>query len=243
MPRKLSSIIMVYMEHPLMDIYYKLLAAFGHRHWWPAHTREEVIIGAILTQNVAWKNAKTAIDNLRQHNLLTVKAIHGASNPEIATLIKPTRFYNQKAQKLKYFIDLLFYKYNGNLDALFSQDTNELRRELLNINGLGEETVDSILLYAGEKTVFVIDAYTKRIFSRLGLTDEKWSYHAYQQFFMERLVKDVKLYNDYHAQIVHLGHVYCKKHEPECTACPLNNLCRSCVSNLPLKYLKKCGTI
>lgn len=231
------------MEYLLMDIYHKLLAAFGHRCWWPAQTRDEVLIGAILTQNVAWKNAKAAIDNLRKHNLLTLRAIHEAGISEIATLIKPTRFYNQKAQKLKYFIDFLFYKYSGNLDALFSQDTSELRRELLNIKGLGEETVDSILLYAGEKPVFVIDAYTKRIFSRLGLTDEKWSYHAYQQFFMERLVKDVKLYNDYHAQIVHLGHVYCKKHEPVCTACPLNNLCRSCVPDPPLKYLKKCGTI
>jgi len=231
------------MEYPLMDIYHKLLAAFGYQRWWPAQTRDEVIIGAILTQNVAWKNAKTAIDNLKKHNLLTLKAIHETNISEIATLIKPTRFYNQKAQKLKSFVDFLFYKYSGNLDALFSQDISELRRELLNINGLGEETVDSILLYAGEKTVFVIDAYTKRIFSRLGLTDEEWSYPAYQQFFMERLVQDVKLYNDYHAQIVHLGHVYCKKHGPECTTCPLNNLCRSRVSNPTLKYLKKCGTI
>jgi len=161
-----------------------------------------VIIGAILTQNVAWKNAKAAIDNLRKHNLLTLKAIHEASISEIATLIKPTRFYNQKAQKLKYFIDFLFYKYGGNLDALFSQDTSELRRELINIKGLGEETVDSILLYAGEKPVFVIDAYTKRIFSRLGLTGGEWSYREYQQFFMERLVEDVKLYNDYRNYIM-----------------------------------------
>jgi endonuclease-3 related protein len=231
------------MEYPLIELYHKLLAAFGHRRWWPAQTRDEVIIGAILTQNVAWKNAKVAIDNLRKHNLLTLEAIHETSISEIATLIKPTRFYNQKAQKLKYFIDFLFYKYGGNLDALFSQDIGELRRELLNIKGLGEETADSILLYAGEKPVFVIDAYTKRIFSRLGLTGGEWSYHAYQQFFMERLVKDVKLYNDYHAQIVHLGQVYCKKHEPECMPCPLNELCRSCVPNMQLKYLKKCGTI
>lgn len=212
-----------------MDIYHRLLDAFGNRRWWPAQTREEVIIGAILTQNVAWKNAKTAIDNLRQHNLLTLKAIQKAGISEIATLIKPTRFYNQKAQKLKYFIEFLFYKYNGNLNALFSQDTNALRQELLDIRGLGEETVDSILLYAGKKPVFVIDAYTKRVFSRLGLTDERWSYRAYQQFFIGRLVKDVKLYNDYHAQIVHLGHVHCKKQKPECTECPLNNLCKFCV--------------
>ena len=174
---------------------------------------------------------------------LTLKAIHEASISEITTLIKPTRFYNQKAQKLKSFIDFLFYKYSGNLDALLSQNTSELRRELLNIKGLGAETVDSILLYAGEKPVFVIDAYTKRIFSRLGLTDEEWRYQAYQQFFMERLVKDVKLYNDYHAQIVYLGHVHCKKREPECMICPLNNLCRSCISSLPMQHLKKCGTI
>ena len=216
-----------------MEVYRRLLAAFGHQRWWPGETGEEVIIGAILTQNVAWKNVETAIDNLRQHNLLALKAIHEADIAEIAVLIRPTRFYNQKAQKLKRLSGFLFDRYRSDLDAMFSEDVDQLRQELLGIGGLGEETVDSILLYAGNKAVFVVDAYTKRIFSRLGLTDERWSYRAYREFFMQSLDRDAELYNDYHAQIVHLGRLYCKKNGPECTRCPMSDLCRYCVSRLP----------
>ncbi len=216
-----------------MEIYRRLLASFGHQRWWPGETREEVIIGAILTQNVAWKNVETAIDNLRRHNLLNLKAVHEADISGIAALIRPTRFYNQKAQKLKRLSDFLFDRYRGDLDAMLSEGVEELRQELLGIGGLGEETVDSILLYAGNKAVFVVDAYTKRIFTRLGLTDEKWSYRAYRQFFMQSLDEDAQLYNDYHAQIVHLGRVYCKKNAPGCTLCPLSDLCRYCASRLP----------
>ena len=215
-----------------MEIYCRLRSVFGHQRWWPGETREEVIIGAILTQNVAWKNVETAIDSLRQHNLLALKAIHEADTAEIAVLIRPTRFYNQKAQKLKRLSGLLFDRYRCDLDAMFSEDVDQLRQELLGIGGLGEETVDSILLYAGSKAVFVVDAYTKRIFSRLGLTDERWSYRVYREFFMQRLDMDAELYNDYHAQIVHLGRLYCKKNGPCCTRCPLNDLCRYCVARL-----------
>jgi endonuclease III related protein len=216
-----------------MEVYRRLLAAFGHQRWWPGETREEIIIGAVLTQNVAWKNVETAIDNLRQHDLLTLKAIHEADIAEIAVPIRPTRFYNQKAQKLKRLADFLFDRYRCDLDAMFSEEVDRLRQELLGIGGLGEETADSILLYAGSKAVFVVDAYTKRIFSRLGLTDERWSYRVYREFFMQRLDMDAELYNDYHAQIVHLGRLYCKKNEPDCTQCPLNDLCRHCVARLP----------
>jgi len=215
-----------------MEIYSRLLAAFGHQRWWPGETREEIIIGAVLTQNVAWKNVETAIDNLRQDNLLTLKAIHEADIAEIAVLIRPTRFYNQKAQKLKRLSGFLFDRYRGDLDAMFSEDVDQLRQELLGIGGLGEETVDSILLYAGSKAVFVVDAYTKRILSRLGLTDERWSYRVYREYFMQRLDRDAELYNDYHAHIVHLGRLCCKKNGPDCTRCPLNDLCRYCVARL-----------
>ncbi|MFU8796777.1 MAG: endonuclease III domain-containing protein [Dehalococcoidia bacterium] len=221
------------MQHQLVEIYRRLLEAFGYQRWWPGETREEVIIGAILTQNVAWKNVETAIDNLRQHDLLALKAIHEADISEIARLIRPTRFYNQKAQKLKRLSDFLFDRYRGDLDAMFAEGGDRLRQELLGIGGLGEETVDSILLYAGKQAVFVVDAYTKRIFVRLGLTDEKWSYRAYREFFMQFLDRDPGLYNDYHAQIVRLGRAYCKKNAPECTLCPLADLCRYCVSRQP----------
>ncbi len=197
------------------------------------------MIGAILTQNVAWKNVETAIDNLREHNLLALKAIHEADISEIGILIRPTRFYNQKAQKLKRLSDFLFDRYRGDLDAMFSKEVDQSRQELLGIEGLGEETVDSMLLYAGNKAVFVVDAYTKRIFSRLGLTDERWSYRAYREFFMQRLDRDAELYNDYHAQTVHLGRTCCKKNAPVCTRCPLSDLCRYCVSRPPHRCSQK----
>jgi len=215
----------------LEDIYARLRRQFGHRHWWPATTQEEVIIGAILTQSVSWSNASKAISNLKAHGLLSLEAIHKADSSNITSLIKCTRFYNQKAKKLKCFTGFLFNKYKGSLEALFSRSLSILRDELLHINGLGEETVDSILLYAGNKEIFVVDAYTKRIFSRLGIIDEKTSYRECQKFFMTNLNRDAKLYNDYHAQIVHLGHHCCKKSNPECMKCPLRQLCRFYNSN------------
>lgn len=209
----------------LEDIYSRLLCQFGHRCWWPATTQGEIIIGAILTQSVSWRNASKAISNLKAHGLLSLEAIHKADTSNIASLIKSTRFYNQKAKKLKYFTEFLLAKYNGSLEVLFSNSLQALRDELLHINGLGEETVDSILLYAGNKEIFVVDTYTKRIFSRLGIVDENASYRECQDLFMANLNRDAKLYNDYHAQIVYLGHHYCKKRNPECTKCPLQNLC------------------
>jgi len=213
------------------EIYTRLRNEFGYRHWWPAATQEEVIIGAILTQSVSWKNVKKAIFNLKENGLLTLKAIHEAASNDIAPLIKPTRFYNQKVKKLKSFTEFLFDRYQGSLDAMFSRSLVDLRDELLSINGLGEETVDSILLYVGNKGVFVIDAYTKRVFSRLGIIDEKMSYKECQDFFMRNLDPDTKLYNDYHAQIVYLGHHYCKKSNPICIKCPLRPVCRFYNSN------------
>ena len=219
-------IISLQMKQRLEAIYSLLLSKFGHRSWWPGDTKDEIIIGAILTQNVSWRNVKQAIGNLNQNHLLTLKAIHEADTDEIAPLIKSTRFYNQKTDKLKSFAQFLFGGYDGSLDLMFMEDVESLRAEMLKIKGLGEETVDSILLYAGGKSIFVIDAYTVRIFSRLGLTEEKWSYGKYQRFFMDHLDHDTDLFNDYHAQIVHLGHLYCHNNSPECGGCPLGRLCR-----------------
>jgi len=214
------------MTHLLNEIYRQLFQAFGHRHWWPGESREEVIIGAILTQNVAWRNVSSAIENLRKHRLLTLADIHRANLELIASLIMSTRFFHQKARKLKNFTGFLFTNYSGSLDEMFARPTCELRKELLSINGLGEETADSILLYAGGKAVFVVDAYTKRIFSRMGITSEEMTYQEYQAFFMSALKPDAGLYNDYHAQIVYLGHHYCKAKNPACDKCPIRRLCR-----------------
>jgi len=213
------------MKNLLEEIYSRLLNEFGHRNWWPGETRDEVIIGAILTQNVSWQNVEKAISYLKQSGLLTLEAIHRTDTAEIASLIKPTRFYNMKARKLRNFSDWLFITYGGDLNLMFQCHTGKLRQEMLAIGGLGEETVDSILLYAGNRKVFVVDAYTARIFSRLGIAGKKWRYTDYQEFFIKHLDNDIALYNDYHAQIVRLGIQYCKKTTPECEKCPLNSIC------------------
>jgi len=210
----------------LEEIYGRLLAEFGHRKWWPAETRDEIVIGAILAQSVSWRNVRRAISNLKRMGLLTLQAIHEADANEVATMIKPTRFYNQKTQRLKNFTQFLFDVYGGSLDSMFSEEVNELRKKMLGIRGLGDETVDSIILYAGNKPIFVIDAYTVRIFSRLGLTEEGWSYLQHQQFFMEHLEPSVDHFNDFHAQIVHLGFLYCGKKYPQCEKCPLSSICQ-----------------
>lgn len=207
-------------------IYELLLNSFGPQNWWPGETADEIIIGAILTQSVSWKNVETAIKNLKQNNLCTIEQIQNSNVEEIAPLIRSTLYFNEKAKKLKYFTDFLYTYYNGDIYKMFQTETRTLREQLLQIKGIGEETADSILLYAGGKSVFVIDAYTKRIFSRLGITKPNWNYSQYQQFFMDNLPQDVALFNDYHAQIVHLGKNICKI-KPICNKCPLNNICKS----------------
>ena len=212
-------------KNTLKLIYKTLLNSFGHQNWWPGETADEIIIGAILTQSVSWKNVETAIEKLKQNNLSTIEQIHNANKKEISPLIRSTLYYNQKAKKLKNFANFLFQKYDGNLKKLFQTNTNILRKQLLSINGIGEETADSILLYAGNKCVFVIDAYTKRIFDRIGLFKPDWNYTEFQQFFMDNTVHDIELYKDYHAQIVYLGKQLCKR-KPLCDKCPLNNFCK-----------------
>ncbi len=212
-------------KNTLKLIYKTLLNSFGHQNWWPGETADEIIIGAILTQSVSWKNVETAIEKLKQNNLCTIEQIHNTNKKEISPLIRSTLYYNQKAKKLKNFANFLFQKYDGNLKKLFQTNTNILRKQLLSINGIGEETADSILLYAGNKCVFVIDAYTKRIFDRIGLFKPDWNYTEFQQFFMDNTVHDIELYKDYHAQIVYLGKQLCKR-KPLCDKCPLNNFCK-----------------
>ncbi len=204
----------------LLEIYGSLLNAFGHRDWWPAEGPFEVIIGAILTQNVSWNNASKAIDNLRAADRLDPVALYKSSPHEVAPLIRPSRFYNVKAMKIKNFIDFYFKEYDGDINAMAGEGTEVLRKKLLAVKGLGKETVDCILLYACGKPVFVVDAYTKRIFHRYGTFNEGPSYDEVQGYFMANLPEDAALYNDYHAQIVHLGNTVCRP-EPRCGSCPI----------------------
>jgi endonuclease-3 related protein len=209
----------------LMDIYDRLYAAFGGRHWWPAKSAEEVIIGAILTQNITWKNVEQAIAAMKAQRALSFKAIAAMDEEKLAPVIRPARFLNQKARALKVFADYFGRQYGYSLPRIKKRDLRELRDELLGLYRIGPETADSILLYALEKPIFVIDAYTKRIFSRHGLLAREGSYAEYQKLFMDNLPPDVQLYNEYHALLVHLGNRFCKP-KPLCAGCPLRSLRR-----------------
>ena len=206
----------------LVEMYEQMFAAFGPRHWWPAKTAEEVIIGAILAQNTSWSNARKAIDALHRAGIGTFKAIHETDLQRLANLIKSARFMNQKAKTLRVFSGYFKDRYSFSLRRMKKVDLHTLRAELLDLYRIGPETADSILLYSLEKPTFVIDAYTKRICSRHDVLAESESYDTFQQFFMDNLPQDVRLYNEYHALLVHTGYLYCKP-KPLCEACPLRS--------------------
>ena len=209
----------------LTDIYRRLLDRFGPQHWWPADEPFEVIIGAILTQSAAWGNVEKAIANLRGAGALSPRALRKLPRARLAELVHPCGYYNAKALKLKAFALWLGNHYDDDLDRLFALNADDLRRELLSVHGIGPETADSIILYAAGKPVFVIDAYTRRIISRLGLAPQKDSYAAYQALFMENLPGDDKLFNEYHALLVCLGKNICRR-QPLCADCCLSAGCR-----------------
>jgi endonuclease-3 related protein len=203
-----------------MHIYNRLHERFGPRHWWPADTDFEIITGAILTQNTAWANVEKAIANLKKKRILTPRKMYKTPTSTLAGLIRPSGYYNIKARRLKAFVNFLFKNYNGSLKKMFSRKTAVLREELLDINGIGPETADSILLYAAEKPVFVVDAYTRRILSRHNLIRPQAGYDDVQHFFTNNLPPDRRLFNEYHALIVELGKTICKK-KPRCAVCPI----------------------
>ncbi|HAV43054.1 TPA: hypothetical protein DCX15_03470 [bacterium] len=225
-------------ERILNWIYEKLFKAFGPRHWWPGESPFEIIIGAILTQNTAWTNVEKAINNLKDHSLLDPKRLNGTPQDRLAGLIRPAGYYQIKAERLKEFTRFLFANYDGDLEKMFSRDMWELRAELLGVKGIGLETADSILLYAGNKPIFVVDAYTRRILLRHNLIEEKATYSQIQDLFMDNLPQDIKLYNEFHALIVQVGKEICKP-KPNCSLCPLRELkeiiqyvCDSCGKRL-----------
>jgi endonuclease-3 related protein len=209
----------------LPAIYDRLLGRFGPQHWWPADEPFEVIVGAILTQSTAWSNVEKALANLKQAKALSPQALRGLAHLELAGRLYPCGYYNAKALKLKAFADWLGENYGDDLNKLFALDTADLRQELLSVHGIGPETADSIILYAAEKPAFVIDAYTRRIISRLGLAPEKESYATYQALFEENLPKEAKVFNEYHALLVCQGKNVCRR-RPLCADCCLKDMCR-----------------
>lgn len=204
-------------------IYDRLFEHYGPRGWWPAKTPFEVAIGAILTQNTNWTNVERTIRNLKEKDLLTPERLKELPLDRLANLIRPAGYYRLKAKRLKEFIKFLSSRYSGSMEEMFRTDPLRLRQELLGVNGIGLETADSILLYAGNVPIFVIDAYTKRILSRHRLIEEKATYTQVQNYFMDHLPEDHRLFNEFHALIVQLGKDICKK-IPECELCPLKEI-------------------
>lgn len=212
------------MREILLDIYNRLLADYGLQHWWPADGPFEVIIGAILTQSTSWGNVEKSIVNLKGRGALSPEVLRQIPMNELAQLVYPSGYYNAKALKIKSFVNWLGEDWNDELDRLFALDTPRLRQTLLGLYGIGEETADSIVLYAARKASFVIDAYTRRITSRLGLALSTGSYSAFQGLFMQHLPLDEGLFNEYHALLVRHGKEACKK-RPLCEGCCLCALC------------------
>ncbi len=208
----------------LPKVYRLLLRRYGPQRWWPADTPFEVIIGAILTQSAAWLNVEKAIANLKRADVLTPASLRSLPMDELTQLIYPSGYYNAKALKMKAFVERLGDAHHDSLDELFSLDIAALRTELLGIHGIGPETADSIILYAAEKPIFVIDAYTRRILSRLGLSRARDDYDSFQMLFMENLTHDVGMFNEYHALLVRHGKDVCKR-APQCDQCCLADTC------------------
>jgi endonuclease-3 related protein len=202
-------------------IYQRLYSCFGRQHWWPAQSPFEVMVGSILTQNTNWGNVEKAIQNLKEHKVLSPKGLYGLSERRLAELIRPAGYYNVKAKRLREFLKFLFKEYRGSVTKMFSVDAPRLRRQLLCVSGIGPEPADSILLYALKKPVFVVDAYTRRIFSRHKFICEGAGYDEVANLFMRHLKKDTRLFNEYHALIVRLGKDFCLKNKPRCGICPL----------------------
>jgi endonuclease-3 related protein len=207
---------------PELESYFRALhSALGPQHWWPARTKFEIILGAILTQNTAWVNVERAIANLRRKRLLTPRAIERVPAPRLARLIRSSGYFRQKTKKLKAFVRYLRKQYGGSLPRMFRTPTAKLREGLLGVHGVGPETADSILLYAGDHAVFVVDAYTKRIFSRHGLVSEKAGYEEMRAILEDNLPSDPALYVEFHALLVQVGKNWCRPTAPRCDACPL----------------------
>ena len=208
----------------LADIYQRLRDHFGHAGWWPGKTRFEICVGAILTQNTAWTNAERALRSLRSRGLLSYPALRRLSAARLAPLIREAGTFNVKARRVVAFVRFLGERYGGRVSAMALESPPALRDHLLAVHGIGPETADAIALYAAGVPLFVVDAYTRRVFTRLGLLEGREAYDDVQRVFMDGLPHDGPLFNDYHAQIVRLAKDVCRA-RPRCAECPLEDLC------------------
>ncbi len=211
------------MTATLAEVYERLLAAFGPQRWWPGESPFEVLVGAVLTQNTSWQNVAKAIGRLKEAELLEPHALYGLTDEELEELIRPAGYFRVKARRLRNLLELVVTRYGGSLDAMFASDLDSLREQLLGVNGIGPETADSILLYAGGVPTFVVDAYTHRVLARHGWIEFEADYHTIKDHFESGLERDAALFNEYHALLVRLGKLHCRK-KPKCEGCPLADL-------------------
>lgn len=209
------------MKPPIHEVYTTLFRRYGEQHWWPAESRLEMMLGALLTQNTAWTNVEKALENLRQHRALNFEILEETPPEQLIEWIRPAGFFNQKSAYIKAMISAVRDRFGGSLDKLFALETAALRKELLSWKGVGKETADSIMLYAAGKPIFVIDAYTQRICRRHGWIGEKAKYDDVAELFTSNLPEDTQLFNEYHALIVRTCKDYCSARNPKCEACPL----------------------
>ena len=207
----------------LDTLYDRLYTAFGPQHWWPGETPFEIMVGAVLVQNTAWRNVERALENLRQEGFLSPQGIHSLLPEELEQLIRPAGYYRLKAARLRNLVRFIVEEYQGSLEEMFAVGLEDLREQLLRINGIGPETADSILLYAGGLPTFVVDTYTHRVLARHGWIDFEVDYHTLQSHFHDSIEQDVARYNEFHALLVKVGNTYCRK-TPNCTECPLASL-------------------
>lgn len=214
---------MVERNNAFQQVYRKLQNYYGHQHWWPADDEFEVITGAILTQNTSWSNVEKAIANLKQQGLCSAAAMLEVDTDVLAQLIRSSGYFNQKALRLKTIAT--WFVQQGSVSGITRLNQTELRQQLLNLKGVGDETADDICLYAFNHPLFVIDSYTRRIFSRLALLKAEHGYHALQQLFHTHLAADTMVYQQYHALIVAHAKQHCRK-QPSCVDCPLQDSCK-----------------
>jgi endonuclease-3 related protein len=211
------------MDPTLKDVFDRLYSHYGPRQWWPADSAFEVLVGAVLVQNTAWENVRKAIDRLRGEDLLEPHALYAVPLERLEELVRPAGYFRVKARRLHNLLEFLVEGYGGSLEAMFRTALPELRESLLAVSGIGPETADSILLYAGGLPTFVVDAYTHRMLARHGWIGFDADYYQTKEHFEAGLPQDAALFNEYHALVVEVGKRHCRKH-PRCAGCPLAEL-------------------
>ena len=211
------------MTSTLEEVYRRLWAAYGPQHWWPGESPFEVLVGAVLVQNTSWKNVAKVIESLKEQDLLEPHALYAVSIEELEALVRPAGYFRLKTRRLRNLLEFVVARYDGSLDAMFATRVETLREELLSLNGIGPETADSILLYAGDLPTFVVDTYTHRVLARHSWIGYEAEYYEIKDTFESELEQDVALYNEFHALLVRVGHLHCRK-TPKCEECPLAEL-------------------